>query len=430
MPTLYDVAHFVAWNGYAEDMLPYLGVDKAAWNNDEFWFPYAANFRHGSKKKTRLQIICEKSYIPSRRVKTLLAHRAHPDMKDSTGNSPLIASCKSTCLGINNSGKYTHWYLAKDVIDTVEILIKAGADVNHQCKEGTPMHLAAKGGHIDIVKLLLANSADVNIQNSHSEYPIHLAVEGGHIDVVKALLANSADINIVNSYNEYPIDIAAKEGNMEIIKLLIKAASVITDQTIYKAIDGNNDSILVHINKLHRASANSIGHAVSQNSTNVIQSLVKMGCDINIVENGRTLIERAVLPMFKDDKMLVELCKAGANLNITSLPNAMPPIFLALLPTYVAGVKILCKYGVDVNILYDVSHKAYHVSPIIYILRKPSHTASTDRELYEIFTALLPLADLTLEDSHGNNPMYYAKKHTLSKYEFAIEREMRKRKRN
>jgi ankyrin repeat protein len=427
MPTLYDVAHIVAWNGYTEDMLPYLGVDKAAWTNDEFWFPHVVNFRHGPKKKTRIQRICENSYAPFRRVKQLLAYGADPDIKDEDGNSPLINCCNSGSLDIKSNGKYVYDSLARNCIETIEILINAGADVN-QCKTGfTPMHFAAKGGQLDIMKILLANGADLS-QCKTAPTPMHLAVKDGHIQVVKLLLANRVDINIRDSRDGYPIDIAAKEGNIEIVKLLMKGGAIISDETIYNAIDGNHDSILSYITKVYRAPADSIYKAVYHNSAKVVQTLAKMGGDLNFIIYGRTLVERAVLPQFKDNSILNELCKAGANMNITAVPNAMPPIFLALLPTYVSGVKILCKHGVDVNILYDVSHSGHHVSPIIHILQKKAHTDSEDKELYEMFMALLPLSDLTLADSEGKTPIEYAKKHRLPKYEIAIDHELRKRK--
>jgi ankyrin repeat protein len=395
MPTLYDVAHLVAWNGYAEDILPYLGVDKAAWSNNEFWFPQVVNFRHGPKKKTRIQRICENSYAPFRRVKQLLAYGADPDIRDEDGNSPLINCCNSGSLDIKSNGKYVYDSLARNCIETIEILINAGADVN-QCKTGfTPMHFAAKGGQLDIMKILLANGADINIRDSR---------------------------------DGYPIDIAAKEGNIEIVKLLMKGGAIISDEAIYNAIDGNHDSILSYITKVYRAPADSIYKAVYHNSAKVVQTLAKMGGDLNFIVYGRTLVERAVLPQFKDNSILNELCKAGANMNITAVPNAMPPIFLALLPTYVSGVKVLCKHGVDVNILYDVSHSGHHVSPIIHILQKKAHTDSEDKELYEMFMALLPLSDLTLADSEGKTPIEYAKKHRLPKYEIAIDHELRKRK--
>jgi ankyrin repeat protein len=152
--------------------------------------------------------------------------------------------------------------------------------------------------------------------------------------------------------------------------------------------------------------------------------LARIGGDLNFVEEGRNLIERAV---FDTDRCLYELCKAGADLNRTAVLNAMPPIFLSLLMTHVKTIETFCKYGIDVNILYDVRLVGI-VTPIIYILDRQTYTKPDDATLYEIFMLLLPRSDLSLADSNGDTPLEFAKKKGLVKYALAIARESLKRK--
>ena len=49
--------------------------------------------------------------------------------------------------------------------DQVENLLDAGADVNFQDRDGyTPLHLASRRNHLRVVKLLIDNGANVNLE--------------------------------------------------------------------------------------------------------------------------------------------------------------------------------------------------------------------------------------------------------------------------
>lgn len=186
MPTLYDVAHLVAWNGYAKDMLPYIGVDKASLNNDEFWFPYVINQLYGKEKATRIHILCKmaianyKNYqYALNRIKQLLSYGANPDIKNIHDCTPLLECC-------NVGGHFL-----KSII---KVLINAGADVNNKCiqRDYTPLYFAARIGKTDIVELLLHNKASVNTPDIYGAYPIDAATR--YVDTVKVLFENGAVI--------------------------------------------------------------------------------------------------------------------------------------------------------------------------------------------------------------------------------------------
>ena len=94
--------------------------------------------------------------------------------------------------------------------EQVEAALKEGADINTQQPKypyETPLTLATTLGHIDIVKLLLENGADVNKYDK--EYtPLLKAVaprpepfKPEHIDIAKLLLENGAEVNAKNKIN-------------------------------------------------------------------------------------------------------------------------------------------------------------------------------------------------------------------------------------
>ena len=75
--------------------------------------------------------------------------------------------------------------------------------------------LASRNGQTEIVKLLIANGA--NVQARDNAALIHAAIDGED-EIVKLLIANRAD---VQADDNYALRVAAENGHYEIVKLLI-----------------------------------------------------------------------------------------------------------------------------------------------------------------------------------------------------------------
>ena len=67
----------------------------------------------------------------------------------------------------------------------------------------TPLHMAAGEGHLNVVKLLLANGARVNVKYEASVTPLHFAAVEGHKDVAELLLAKGAEVNAKSKGKEW-----------------------------------------------------------------------------------------------------------------------------------------------------------------------------------------------------------------------------------
>ncbi len=105
-----------------------------------------------------------------------------------------------------------------------ESLIKQGADLNAQCKNGnTPLHTAVGVESFDIVCFLLNYCpTKVDIKNKLGKTPIHLAVLHGSYPIMLKLQANNADIDIPDNAGHTPLFEAYNSLDPKAAALLIK----------------------------------------------------------------------------------------------------------------------------------------------------------------------------------------------------------------
>jgi len=106
------------------------------------------------------------------------------------------------------------------------LLQDIGVDV--KTKENlTPLHFAAREGHLEVVMQLWLSKAEINASSSAGVTPLYLAARNGHVAVVNYLLKKGA--NPCQETNERwgPLAAASLNGNCEaIISLIINGAPV------------------------------------------------------------------------------------------------------------------------------------------------------------------------------------------------------------
>nr|CAG4651746.1 EOG090X04G6 [Triops cancriformis] len=100
-----------------------------------------------------------------------------------------------------------HWAAKEGHLNIVTMLIQRGARVNAtNLGDDTPLHLAAAHGHKEIVQLLLKNRADINFVNEHGNTPLHYACFWGFQAIAEELVSTGALVSVTNKYGEIPLD--------------------------------------------------------------------------------------------------------------------------------------------------------------------------------------------------------------------------------
>ena len=97
----------------------------------------------------------------------------------------------------------------------VQALIALDAEVNRP--GWTALHYAASVGANDIVQILLDASAYIDAESPNKTTPLMMAARGGHILTVKLLLDEGADATLKNDQGLSAIDLARQFNHVDIV---------------------------------------------------------------------------------------------------------------------------------------------------------------------------------------------------------------------
>ncbi|KAL8624340.1 hypothetical protein ACOMHN_044771 [Nucella lapillus] len=145
-------------------------------------------------------------------VQLLVDNGAKIDLKDSDGDTPILAGMK-------------HKQVA-------EYLLKKGCDVTIANDNGqTVAHKAALFNHHQILRELIKKGADLNVMDEEGDTPLHDAINEGSHTACEVLIGwPKIDIRIANQKGFTPLHFAALKDTPTIAELLIKKDKSIVDE--------------------------------------------------------------------------------------------------------------------------------------------------------------------------------------------------------
>ena len=120
-----------------------------------------------------------------------------------------------------------HMASVRGHLEVVDLLLQAKSDANKTTKDGdTALHFATFKGHAEVVRLLLAAGADKDVltTDESSFTPLLIACKLAHLDVVQCLLEARADIDKASSSTGItPLLTACQKSHLEVVDLLLAA---------------------------------------------------------------------------------------------------------------------------------------------------------------------------------------------------------------
>ncbi|XP_058649467.1 caskin-2 isoform X5 [Onychostoma macrolepis] len=192
--------HYAAWQGKADSVLMLLRAGASV---------------NGAAQDGQIPLHLAAQYGHYEVSEMLLQHQSNPCTVNKAKKTPLDLACEFGRL------KVTQLLLSSNMV--VALLEGNGRD-------NTPLHLASRNGHKDIIRLLLKAGIDIN-RTTKSGTALHEAALYGKTEVVKLLLDAGIDVNIRNTYNQTALDIVnqftTSHASKEIKQLLRDASGAL-----------------------------------------------------------------------------------------------------------------------------------------------------------------------------------------------------------
>ena len=319
------------------------------------------------------------------------------------------------------------------------LALKHPQDVNSPSfyDESTPLNLASRNGHVEVVRLLVEHGADATTQDELGWTPLHWASAAGSVEVTRILIENGADVTAQDEDGLTPLHRASKSGCVDLARLLVEHGADASARTkdgstpLHNAAESGNAEV-AHFLVEHGADATAqdeVGetplHRVSNHE--IARLLVELGAEVTAKDKyGSTPLH--VAASFGNVEVALFLVEHGADANSQD-ESGLTPLHWASELANVEVAYLLIEHGADATAqdksgstpLHWVSHLlgAEDTHPFFCYL-----TSSSDNDNYGWSVMHLPPnlgrrlevvqlliehgADLEARDKGGCTPLHLA----------------------
>jgi len=105
------------------------------------------------------------------------------------------------------------------------LLLEKGADAKTVVRQESALMMAAHGGHLDAVEILLKAGADLAFHSRDGESALTYAMRGQNLEIVKFLLKQGAPVKIQDTGGFSPLFAALESLQPEFVRLLLEAGA-------------------------------------------------------------------------------------------------------------------------------------------------------------------------------------------------------------
>ena len=325
------------------------------------------------------------------------------------------------------------------------LITEHSQDLDARCfdHELTALHLASGKGHVEVIRALLDNDADVDVRNGYGSTPLHMASTGGHVEAVRLLLERGVNAGLWDDQGFQAIALAFQGRHSKVARLFLEFGhgEGLVDNNINKwppltraLFDGNIElacdllergadlTIQVHDQLTPLQAASIGGHAEG------IRILLEHGVDIT-AQNNHGWPPLHLASVAGHVKVVRILLEHGADATTRGM-HGCTSLHLASFGGHVGIVRILLHHGIDFTTRNDYGWTPLHLVSFggyVEIARlllecgadaearnnsgqTPLHLAAVRGHIEVVSLLLERGVNVTAQDDDGNTPLDYASK--------------------
>jgi cytohesin len=247
----------------------------------------------------------------------------------------------------------------------------------------SPLHIASKHGHADVVRAVLQAGATPDLRSSEPEHSgwtaLHYAAAGNHLEVMRLLLDAGADVgneaeDILGDATGTPLHVAAANGHAGAVRLLLDrgakhASTAGGDMPLARAAaNGHHDVIRLLLDagakldgRAGKTGRTAVHAAAKACRIETVKLLLDLGADPNLVGDEGTALAAAANARRADGPRIVPVMKlliaAGADVNCANAQGETPLFDAVRTP---AAAEFLLARGADPKVVARDGCNALH----------------------------------------------------------------------
>lgn len=262
------------------------------------------------------------------------------------------------CIWKNNQAPF--------YFDLIKILVDKIDNIDSQHNGVTALFLAAEKNQIDVCLYLIEiGGAVVNQMNANSHFPCHVAAQNNHVDILRLLFSQGANIDCLTDHQATPLFISAYEGNLEALKACIELGSKMELTTVQgvtalfiSSERGHVDctqflfEIGAKTNVVRIDGHQAIHMAAQNNHVEMIKLLASFGVDIDCLTTEQKA-SPCIIAAYEGHVESLEACiELESDMELRTV-QGVTALFIAIERGHVECTKYLLDKGADLRIQRD-----------------------------------------------------------------------------